>query len=237
MESNGITITDSDNTIDEAIPGLAFTAEAVTTSAVNVDVELDSTAMADKVQAVVDAYNAVMSYVGTKSAYDAEEDIKGPFVGQGLVSTITDSLSSMITAQYGTSTLTALSQMGISTEKDGSLTFDTAAFAEAFAENPDDVIALFTDETSGFTAQFDTRLEELTEGEYSPLEARNDSLQDEIDSTSDRIDTLTENLTKYEERLKKQFTKMEILMSQAQTAQSALSALFSDTSSSSSSDS
>lgn len=237
VEINGITITDSDNTIDQAIPGLSFTAEALTSTAVNVDVSLDTTAMADKIKAVVDAYNSVMSYVGVKSSYNADADIKGPFVGQGLVSTITDSLSSMITAQYGSNAVNALSQMGISTEKDGSLTFDTTAFSEAFAANPDDVIALFTDETTSFTATFDAALKSLTEGEYSPLEARGDSLQDDIDTTSDRIDTLTANLTKYEERLKKQFSKMEILMSQAQTAQSALSALFSDTSNSSSSSS
>lgn len=231
---NGITVTDSDNTIDAAIPGLSFTAEAVTTSAVNVDVELDATAMAEKVKSVVDAYNAVMSYVSTKSVYNTDEDIRGPFVGQGLVSSITSSLSAMVTAQYGSGGLTALSQMGISTEKDGTLTFDTEAFTEAFGENPDDVLALFTDETTGFSGQFDAMLEQLTEGEFSPLDARADSLQDDIDSTTDRIAALEENLTKYEERMKKQFAKMEILMSEAQTAQSALSALFMDTSSSSS---
>lgn len=232
---NGITVTDSDNTIDAAIPGLSFTAEAVTTSAVNVDVELDSDAMAEKVKSVVDAYNAVMSYVSTKSVYNTDEDIRGPFVGQGLVSSITSSLSAMVTAQYGSGSLTALSQMGISTEKDGTLTFDTEAFTEAFGENPDDVLALFTDETTGFTGQFDAMLEQLTEGEYSPLEARAEALQDDIDSTTDRVAALEENLSKYEERMKKQFAKMEILMSEAQTAQSALSALFMDTSNSSSS--
>lgn len=225
---DGVAVTDDDNTL-EVLPGVTLTLEAVSTEPVTVTVEADADAIAERVQAFVDAYNEVISYVREQSVYDAEEEIKGPFVADSTVSGITRSLASAIVAAYSASDLTGLAQIGITTEQDGELAFDTDVFIEAFAEDADAVVDLFTDATAGFAAAFDTVLDGIL-ADDGPLDAREESLAEEIETTEERIADFDERMDAYEERLRAQFTAMELALAELEAAQSSLAALFSDTS-------
>jgi flagellar hook-associated protein 2 len=232
---NGVTVYDGDNALDGVIPGLSFTASA--TGSATVQVEPDTTAMGDKLKAVVDAYNDVRSFIDVKSAFDADASIKGPFVADGLVATITNQLGSLISSSFsGFGNYKSLSQLGISTQQDGSLEFDADAFTTAYKESPDDVLDLVTKSKTGFAAQLDTLITHLTEDDGS-LDSRNSSLTSSIDTMDSRISDFEDRASAYEDRLRAQFAAMEVALGKISASTSALSALFSSSSSSNSSSS
>lgn len=225
---DGVTVTSDSNTV-EVVPGVTLTLEGLSTEPVEVTVGLDVDAIAERVQAFVDAYNEVMAYVREQSVYDAEEEIKGPFVADSTVSSITRSLSEAIVAAYSASDVTGLAQIGITTEQDGDLAFDPEVFAEAFDEDADAVIALFTDTSDGFAVAFDAVLDGIL-ADDGPLDAREESLAEEVETLEERISDFDEQMDAYEERLRAQFTAMELALAELEAAQASLTALFSDTS-------
>lgn len=224
---NGIAVSDADTELDEAIPGLSFAVADTGTSTVRV--ESDEEAIAAKLQAVVDAYNDVRSWIDVKSVYNADEGIKGPLVADSLTHSVTNQLSALITQSFsGFGSLSGLSQLGITTQQDGSLEFDSEVFGETWASSAEDVVSLLTDTSTGFAAEMESYLDALTEDD-GLLDTRLDSVQDEIDDTEERISDFEDKATAYEERLRAQFTAMELALAEIQASTSALSALFADT--------
>ena len=82
IEINGISVTDSDNSFGSAIPGMDIEIYQTNTSAENVTVSLDSDQIESNVQSILDAYNAIVTYVDTNQVYNSELNIKGPLVGE-----------------------------------------------------------------------------------------------------------------------------------------------------------
>lgn len=230
---NGVTVYDSDNEFDSAVPGVSFTATALGSS--TVQVEADTTTMGDKLAAVVSAYNDVRSFIDVKSAFDSDAGIKGPFVADSLVAGVENQLGSLISSSFtGFGALKSLSQLGISTQQDGSLEFDAEAFTKAYAASPDDVIDMITKADTGFAAKLDTLITSITKDKGS-LDSRDSSLSDAIDTMEERISDFEDRASAYEDRLRAQFSAMEVALGKISASTSALSALFADTNNSDSS--
>ena len=230
LEVNGITITSSQNEVAGAIQGVTFNAREVTSTAVTVNVARDTDSMATKMKAVVTAYNAVMSYVRGQKAYNPDEDIRGAFVGESQVNSVTQSMQSLIASQFtGTGTLDTLSSIGITTEQNGDLALDEDVLSATLTSDFEDVVSLFTTESTGVAAMLTTMIEGFT-GETGTVTGRSDSLETQLETFDERIADFEDNLEKYQARMEKQFTNMEIAMSRFQSAQATLLALMPDTS-------
>lgn len=233
IEINGVTITDSDNEIDEAISGVTFTAESVSATAVTVTVAADVTAMADLLSGMADAYNSVLGYIAQNRVYNADENIKGPFVSDNLVSGLRRSLASMFSAQSTAgSSLTSLAELGLTTASDGTLTFDEDVFTTAYADHPDDVVGILTDSSNSVSGKFTALIDLYTDATDGRLTERGTSLETQIETADDRITRFEAQMAKYEARLNRQFTAMEIALGALDSAKSQLTALFKTTSSS-----
>jgi len=238
---NGITVTDDDNVIDNAIQGIAFTVKETTTSAVSVGVARDDDAIVAKVQAFVDAYNALVDYIDQNQVFNPDEDISGALVGESLVGSIQRELQSTLTASYGDwGELGMLASLGVTSSQSGELEFDEETFRELLDTNFDAVIDFFTvdqeaDETAGTGASFLSAMKAsfvtLLDSESGWLPVRGESLQESIDTTNERISDFEDYLAEYEERLRTQFTNMELTLARLEANQQALEALMPDTSS------
>lgn len=243
---NGVTVTDDDNVIDNAIQGVSFTVKETTTSAVNVAVARDDEAMVAKVQAFVDAYNAIIDYIDQNRVFDPDEDISGALVGESLVGTIERELTSTLTSSYAEwNSLGMLANLGVTSSQSGNLEFDTETFKELLDTDLEGVIDFFTldvaaDEDAGtgpsFLAAMKDSFVTLLDSESGLLPSRADSLQESIDTTNERISDFEDYLAEYEERLRTQFTNMELTLARLQANQQALEALMPDSSSSSDED-
>jgi flagellar hook-associated protein 2 len=141
---NGIDVTSSSPGISGAIAGVTITAVKVGTSTLTVS--KDTASLTGSVNSFVKAYNDLSTQIGSLTGYDADTKTGGPLLGDSTVRSLQASLrrqlSSSITGLQDTS-LTNLSQIGISFQKDGTLTLDSGKLQKAIDSNYNDIAGLF----------------------------------------------------------------------------------------------
>jgi flagellar hook-associated protein 2 len=143
---NGVDVTRASNTIDDAIEGLTFTLTDTTSAPATVRVQPNVDKVAEEIQAFVDSYNAFKEIVNELSVYDSTGE-SGVLLGDSTLRNVDAQVRNVIAngvAGLGSSRIGSMAEIGISTNKDtGELEFDTDAFAKVFADNIDDISALF----------------------------------------------------------------------------------------------
>ena len=134
---DGITITRSSNEIADLFNGTTVTISAVTAAPVTVSVTEDSEIAFEEMNALIDYINAnrTMLNAATKRGVNGAEP--GPFAGDITLNSIKTRLSSITTNPiYGFSADPIyLSDLGVRTELDGSLSLNEDDFKTAFAED------------------------------------------------------------------------------------------------------
>jgi flagellar hook-associated protein 2 len=253
--ASGNTITSSSNTIT-AIQGLTITAESVDASNdYTSTVSLDSSAMAAKVSAVVDAFNGIVSFVGTNSITTSSGTNQsgitvGTFVGESTPRMVVHRLRGILSADYGTylgrpsgvytdsavssfnqAHRTSLSQMGVSTQQTGLLTFNSSAFTTALNSYQTDVESIFSATTnstgqSSFAAVMRTELNAFVDPLTGVIDQVTDAISEEIDDLNDSIAYENTRITRYSARLQTQFNALETLTSKFNTTSSFLTSFF-----------
>jgi flagellar hook-associated protein 2 len=144
------TISSSSNTFNQALPGVTFTVSQLATG-VTLSTTSDSTGLADNVQAMVDAANAVLTEIGNDTAYNTQTHAASILTGDFTARQLQNNILSSVSSALGNGTSAA--SIGISVSKDGQVTFDSAAFKAAFAANPAAVQSAFVSSGSFAPAQ------------------------------------------------------------------------------------
>lgn len=148
MEINGVAVTRSTNTIENVVDGLTFnlTEEGQST----VKVEQDTAAVAERVQAFVDKFNALQSTIADLSSFNAESGQGSILTGDATVRNIQNQLKRVLTdivPGLENAGVRSLADVGITTDfRTGQLQFDSEKFEAQLRENPDDVTALFAEQ-------------------------------------------------------------------------------------------
>jgi len=141
---NGINVTSSSTSISGAISGVTISALKVGSSSLTV--AKDSNSLTNAVNGFVKAFNDLSNQMSQLSAYNADTKTGGPLLGdstiRNLQASIRRQLSGSITGLEGSS-LTNLSQIGISFQKDGTLTLDSSKLSKAISNNYNDIAGLF----------------------------------------------------------------------------------------------
>lgn len=220
------TISKSSNSVSDLLPGLTFNLQG--TGSATISVKDDSAASASKVQQFVDAYNEVVKYVSENDRVDRDESGKdakilfGPLAGTSL----DEGLQSALRAAFSSSTtsgniVNTLADLGISTQRDGTLKFDSSAFSSALSSDPEGVRTVAGNlgeslaSVDGTIAQY-TRFNGL-------IDAASKSGSDEISKLNSRIGTIEAALAKEQESLTARFARLESLIGQLSSQQSSLS--------------
>lgn len=173
---------------------------------VTVSVGLDSSSVLDKVRAMVDAANSLLTSIGTQTAITTASSgstTGSALTGNSLVRQINDSILSA--AGNGLSGYGSFSQMGIQTSRDGTLTFDEATFTKAYAADPTKVQAALTD-------GFGKSLKELATTANTTITATIQSGSNTIRTLNDQIDDWTVRLDARQEALQKQYANLEVAL-------------------------
>ncbi|ABC31512.1 Flagellar capping protein [Hahella chejuensis KCTC 2396] len=154
---NGVAITRSLNTVDDVVDGLTLTLNAETASAVNVTVSKDLNAVTERVQDLVDKYNALQEIINEVTAFDSDTGEKGTLLGSSTVRTISTQLRSTLSSivpGLESSNVRSLSELGITTNSEsGQLEFNSLTFQSKLQSYPNDVAALFADQGRTTDAQ------------------------------------------------------------------------------------
>ncbi|WLQ15024.1 flagellar filament capping protein FliD [Hahella aquimaris] len=154
---NGVAITRSLNTVDDVVDGLTLTLNAETASAVNVTVSKDLNAVTERVQDLVDKYNALQEIINEVTAFDSDTGEKGTLLGSSTVRTISTQLRSTLSSivpGLESANVRSLSELGITTNSEsGQLEFNSLTFQNKLQSYPNDVAALFADQGRTTDAQ------------------------------------------------------------------------------------
>jgi len=147
LSLNGIAVTSQTNTVENAINGVTLTLNAPTLAAKNLSVTAETGAIKEQVQGMVEAYNELMTYTSELTAYSPGSGegslLLGDSTTRSLISQVRNSMFSQV--EGVSSGLQALSNIGIlSTQRDGTVEFDEAAFDKALATQPEQFQTLFS---------------------------------------------------------------------------------------------
>ncbi|MEN8189427.1 MAG: flagellar filament capping protein FliD [Thermodesulfobacteriota bacterium] len=213
---DGITITSSSNTIEDAIPGVTLDlnkAEIGTITQVNIT--KDNSLISANISAFVAGYNEAISFITSQSTMgDTDGGILG---GDSGLNHIKGQFQSMLTNYTDNDgPLKALSQLGLETQKNGLLSLNSSTLTEAIDENLDSLVSLLAGEedgNGGVAASFEEYLKGLTNASTGILAGRKENINTNIERIDARIEQMEKRLVKREETLQKQFMAMEQLVS------------------------
>lgn len=192
-------------------------------------VEPDSSTLKEKINTFITSYNEVMDWIS--AGYDefgapkptaaeiedgAEEILSDQLRGDSTVNGIKRQLQSVLGDAVGVSgPLQVLSQLGISTQKDGSINLNEETLDKALEEDFDGVVSLLSgeDDIDGVMKNFNSTLLQMTgasTGMYAEKQERYDSAVKRLDEQILRTEPL---IDKKEATLRARFSAMELLVS------------------------
>lgn len=212
----GVDISRSTNTITDVIPGVTFTLKAESTTSVTISVTNDTAAIQKNIEAFVNAYNDVVSYVSSNSTYDFNTKTGGPLFAESTARDIVNRLQGIITSRVSglSADLSALSQIGISTDyKTGTLSIDTATLSSKLSTNISGVAAVFSDSTSGIAVGVYNYTANVTDSIDGAISIRVKGLNSTVNDISNKITELQDKLSRTEQDLRRQFAALETLLS------------------------
>ena len=216
---NGLAVTSSGNTIAGAINGVSLSLfkEGATT----VTVGADNAASLTQAQKFVDAYNAVMKNVKLATSYDSATKTAGTLQGDQTMNSLASSLRNIAgSAVSGLGGVyDSLSQIGITSARDGQLTLDQAKFTAALTADPNAVASVFGKDDGvegGGPADGIARQIQAFANTFSTdiISSRLTGFTSSLGRMDDRIASLENLMAIREQTMKAQFAAMERAVTQ-----------------------
>ncbi len=225
------TVTRATNTVSDVIPGVTLTLASQGSSTVRVTEDADATV--SKVQDFVDSYNEIVKFISDNNVVTRDETKKevtntfGPLSGTRVDDNVLSSLRSALSSAVasGGSAARIFADLGITTQRDGSLAFDSTKLRSAIAAEPTSVsqiLSSFADTaaTTGGTIDLYTRYNGLLD-----LSVTNN--KDAIASLNERIQEAERQIQRQEEAMRARYARLESVMSRLQQQQSSLTSALS----------
>lgn len=219
---DGQTAFSSSNVFSDVIDGVTITALKDPADPLNPDVEtlgiaLDNNGVAARIRAFVAAYNEVVGAIRDVSAYNAEAGTAGALNGDATVRSISSRLRTVIgAAGIGDGAPGSLAELGIRTQRDGTLKLDTAKLDAALKDDFAGVGTLFTAE--GGVAK---RLEDMLGGlldRGGTLATRTEGLDRQLEAIGTERDKLELRLEKLEAQYRARFSALDALVAGLQSS-------------------
>ena len=145
LSVDGIAVTRSSNTIDDLLPGLTLSLKATTVSPATVVAIEDPDRAEAEMRTFVDALNTTGAMLREASKRGINGASSGPLVSDPTVAALKRSFAALTTTPlegFGDDAV-YLSNLGVRTERDGSLSFDSKVFQATMASNPAQYRAVF----------------------------------------------------------------------------------------------
>lgn len=151
---NGIAITRASNEVDDVIPGVSFNIAGYTGVPATVTVAVDTESAKSAMQNLVDAFNTSIRLVDELGSRGFNGSEKGDLAGDPAISTLQRQMESLIAngiEGFGDRPL-YLADIGVRTERDGSLSLDMNVLEKAMEDNPEIFEAIMRDGVKSKTA-------------------------------------------------------------------------------------
>ena len=235
---NGIAITSASNTVAGAIQDTTLSISKIGSTTLSVKQDADSVKSA--VTTFVNAYNNLQNVAKKLTAFDASSKSGAVLLGDSTLRNIQVGIRSALTSvQAGDgagSGLTMLSQIGVTLEKDGTLSIDSSTnpvknpvkLATVLESNMSGVAKLFsgTGGVGGYGRQLSSLLTSYTSPTSGTLTAATKGINTTLDVLGKQYTATSERADATVARYKAQFTQLDVMMSRMNQTSTYLTAQF-----------
>lgn len=220
---DGFVALSSSNSFADVIDGVTITAVGETEDPENtppetLTVAADPADLQAKVDAFVVGYNELMITINTLTSYDQETQTAGLLNGDSGIRSIETQLRRALGKQVSgddpSSSYTSLASIGVTTNRDGTITLDSEKFSKAMEGNIDQISALFAGD-NGLANELSTVADRLLASD-GLIKARSDGFDKQMRDLEDQRFALEQRLSAIEERTRAQFAGLDTLISELQ---------------------
>ena len=238
LKVDGLELSRSSNHIDDIITGVTLDLNANTTGAGNLNLSLDTTPVANKLTALVDAYNQVQTVLTDAYNKDSKTAEYGAsLVGDSTVQSIRSELRSMFfnTSSSASGNMNALRDLGVSVDSKGVMSLDKAKLSTGLQSDFAGAVKMLTNnvnstyisstDKNGVANDAINKLTSLlaTDG---LLVVQSNNAAKKVNDYKDQLTQLNDRMTKLLDRYNKQFSAMETLVGQTKSLQTSLTSTF-----------
>jgi flagellar hook-associated protein 2 len=218
---NGVPITESTNNITDVIPGVSFSLlNKDPTGSVTLSLATDPTQLSSALQTFVTDYNTLVTAVSAQQGQNA-----GPLQGNLIINEISTDMQDLVTYfdPNSTSTIRSLSDLGVTFNDTGQMSFDSSTFSALSDANISDAFQFLGSANSGFAAlasnftQLSDPITGLIQTQITGYDTENTELGNEITAAQAQA-------TQVEQTATTQAEAADALVAQLQSEQSDLDA-------------
>lgn len=226
IASGASSILRSTNSIADVIPGLTLNLASIGTATVKVSEDAATTT--SKVQTFIDSYNDIVQFIAendTITRDESDKDVKnifGPLASSRTDDGALSALRSLVASTFasGGSTVRIFSDLGITTQRDGTLALDSTKLQTAISGEPSSVSSIlqsFADTSSGTGGTIDvyTRFNGL-------IDISTNSNKTLITDLNNQITEVERQITRTEDEMRARFARLESTIGRLQQQQSSL---------------
>jgi len=216
------------NTVDTAIPYLRIDLnKASPGTSVTLATTEPTTSMRDLMVEFVDAYNTLMKALNTATSKGADSSSAGVLNGESSIRDMKRQLSQMTSAALSpTGAYKTLADLGVTTNRDGTLTLDTKTLDKAMAADPSAITQLLnpavkSGSNPGLAGLMDNVRDNIQQkdGPLASAQSKYDALAKNL---SAQLEKLSDQMTDYQAQLTKIYTAMETRLTALKATQSYL---------------
>lgn len=210
---DGIPIDSASNTVTSAVNGVTFNLlSAAPNTPVNINVAPDTNAASTAIQNFVSAYNTVVGDVNTQYTVNANNQ-EGPLAGDSTISLLQSDLLSVAGYSTGTGAIESLGDLGISMNKDGTLTLDTATLDSAIQNNFSAVQSFMQGTSSnGFASFINNQMSSLTDPNNGAFTVDLQSISSENQDLQNQINNFNTYLSQQQTILTNEYNQADIAL-------------------------
>jgi len=225
---DGIAVKRDSNSVSDLVEGVKLDlASAKPGTTVTLTTSIPTDALKQSVNDFVSAYNNLLGAVNNATRAD------GPLSGDSAARNFRQSLGRLSLTPLSTpasaTAVRTLAEIGVGTNRDGTLTVNSARLDAALKNNPDAVAALFADGTGasggGLAAAFQTLADRATDA-ATGLGASIDRYTKQRGSISEQRDKIASETDSYRARLTRQFSSVDARVAAYKSAGNVLTQQF-----------
>jgi flagellar hook-associated protein 2 len=146
LKVNGLTVSATSNTVTSVIDGVTLVLNKVTTAPVAMNVSRDTASVKTAIEAFVNGYRAYSAISNQLSAYDDVTKTGNILIGDATLRTASTRIRQILNSPVEnlSGVFSTLSEVGITTDVNGSLVIDDAKLDQMIKDNFDAIAGLFS---------------------------------------------------------------------------------------------
>lgn len=202
------------NTLEDVIPNATITLKSETEidTPISLTISTNTSNVKSMIEAFVAGYNEFNNIVSQLTAYNSETGQSAALQGDALTRSIQGQIRSLVGGN-GTAfgSINALANLGITTERDGSMKVDAGKLSAALDNSFSDVAGFFSDPSTGMASRLDSTMGGYLKSSGS-FASRTDMINDRLERIDAQREALALRLEKLETRYLRQFNAMDALV-------------------------